>query len=449
MNWFLSRWLKLCLGAVLGVLAGAWLGSVLQLPGVGMAAGAALGLGLVTLADLRRARQVLRWLRDRPDEAGPRPGGLWGELAYRAEKVFRQRSHELAAERQNHAQFLAAIDASPNGVLLLDEHQHIEWCNAVAALHLGLDAQRDRGQAVTNLVRAPGFVAQLQGADFDNAITLSLPGRDLTLQVLVRRYGQQRSLVLTQDVTERLRSEAMRRDFVANVSHEIRSPLTVLAGFVETMATLKLSETERQRVLQLMQQQTDRMQTLVADLLTLAQLEGSPRPPTDRWVPLAALLARVRAEAQALSGGRHQIDIDSDSGEGLALAGSDSELYSAIANLVSNAVRYTPAGGHISARWLVRQDGGMLEVADTGIGIAREHLPRLAERFYRVDGSRSRDTGGTGLGLAIAKHAIQRHGGELDVDSEPGKGSRFRLLLPAARIRRDGVPSDQPAPVLH
>ena len=145
-----------------------------------------------------------------------------------------------------------------------------------------------------------------------------------------------------------------------------------------------------------------------------------------------------------MSGGRHQIDIDS--GDGVALAGSDSELYSAIANLVSNAVRYTPEGGRISAQWAVRQDGGgMLEVADTGIGIAREHLPRLAERFYRVDGSRSRDTGGTGLGLAIAKHAIQRHGGELDVDSEPGKGSRFRLLLPAVRIRRDGAPADQPA----
>jgi two-component system phosphate regulon sensor histidine kinase PhoR len=438
----------LCLGGVLGAAVGAWLGGFLRWPEVGMAAGAALGVGLVTLSDLRRARHVLRWLRDHADEPGPRPSGLWGELAYRAEKVMRHRGHELAAERQNHAQFLAAIDASPNGVLLLDEHQHIDWCNAVAALHLGLDAQRDRGQAVTNLVRAPGFVAHLQGGEFDNAITLQLPSRDLTLQVLVRRYGQQRTLVLTQDITERLRSDAMRRDFVANVSHEIRSPLTVLAGFVETMASLKLSETERQRVLHLMQQQTDRMQSLVADLLTLAQLEGSPWPPADRWVPLTTLMSRVRADAAALSAGRHQIDIDS--GQGVALAGSESELYSAIHNLVSNAVRYTPEGGRISAHWHLRQDGGgMLEVVDTGIGIAREHLPRLAERFYRVDGSRSRDTGGTGLGLAITKHAIQRHGGELDVDSEPGKGSCFRLVLPAARIRREGVPASLPASVLH
>jgi len=236
-------------------------------------------------------------------------------------------------------------------------------------------------------------------------------------------------------VTERLRAESMRRDFVANVSHEIRTPLTVLAGFVETMASLPLSAGERGRVLTLMQQQTDRMQMLVSDLLTLAQLEGSPRPPADRWVPLAPLMQRVAADARRLSAGRHTITLTEDAAP-MSLAGTEAELVSAVANLATNAVRYTPDGGHIGLAWQLRGDGSVeIDVRDTGIGIAREHVPRLTERFYRVDGSRARETGGTGLGLAIVKHVVQRHGGNLDVESSPGKGSRFRLILPAARVR--------------
>jgi two-component system phosphate regulon sensor histidine kinase PhoR len=306
------------------------------------------------------------------------------------------------------------------------------------------------GQPVTNLVRMPGFVALLQAAPEGGAAQVSPPGRDGTLALTVRAYADNRRLVLTQDITDRLRQDTMRRDFVANVSHEIRSPLTVLAGFVETMATLPLTEVERKRVLTLMKQQTDRMQTLVSDLLALAQLEGGPCPPLDRWIPMESLFQRVHADAQALSAGRHLLHFDPVP-DGAALAGTDTELLGALSNLVSNAVRYTPEGGRIDVRWLPRVDGGaVIEVADTGIGIAREHLPRLAERFYRVDHSRSRDTGGTGLGLAIAKHAVQRHGGELDVDSEPGKGSRFRLLLPALRVRHaEPQPVQGTQPVLH
>jgi two-component system, OmpR family, phosphate regulon sensor histidine kinase PhoR len=245
-------------------------------------------------------------------------------------------------------------------------------------------------------------------------------------------------LVLSQDITERERAEAMRRDFVANVSHEIRTPLTVLAGFIETLGNLPLTEVERRRVLHLMAQQTQRMQTLVADLLTLAQLEGSPRPPADRWLPLARLLQAVEADARALSAGRHEIVFQP--ADGVQIAGAEAELQSAIGNLVNNAVRYTPESGRIEVTWQQHANGsGEIAVHDNGVGIAREHLPRLAERFYRVDGSRSRDTGGTGLGLSIAKHVVQRHGGELDIQSELGRGSTFRLLLPAARLRIDAT----------
>jgi two-component system phosphate regulon sensor histidine kinase PhoR len=319
-------------------------------------------------------------------------------------------------------------------VLLLDAGDQIEWCNSVAAEHFGLDPQRDRRQRVTNLVRSPAFVAYLQNDHFDEAVSFPDPRGKGLLSVLIRRYGEGMKLVISQDITERERAEAMRRDFVANVSHEIRTPLTVLSGFIETMTNLKLSEIENKRVLQLMTQQAERMQALVSDLLTLAQLEGSPRPTAERWVPLDPLLTRIESDAKALSAGRHSFVVVKHTGA--QLAGAEPELLSAITNLVNNAVRYTPTGGRVEVAWRLMADGAAeLSVNDTGPGIAREHLSRLTERFYRVDGSRSRDTGGTGLGLSIVKHVVQRHGGELQIHSEVGKGSSFRLVFPALRVR--------------
>jgi two-component system phosphate regulon sensor histidine kinase PhoR len=388
------------------------------------------------------------WLRGAQDRPAPRDTGVWGELGYRVERALRQRERETAQEQTRLQQFLSAIEASPNGVMMLDANEQIAWCNSQAADHFGIDPERDRLQRVTNLVRAPAFVAHLQAGNLDEPVVFSSPRGRATLSVLVRPYGEGMRLVLSQDITERERTDAMRRDFVANVSHEIRTPLTVLAGFVETLATVPLTATERPRVLSLMRQQTDRIQALVDDLLTLAQLEGGPMPAADRWVAIDGTLQTVLADAQALSGGRHQITLEAQ--PGCQVAGVEAELCSAMGNLVGNAVRYTPDGGTIEIRWRVRAGDGCaeFEVRDSGIGIDREHLPRLTERFYRVDGSRSRDTGGTGLGLAIVKHVAQRHGGELDVQSEPGKGSTFKLVLPAARARvTAGSAAATPAPV--
>ena len=434
MVWLLPRllaaFLALALGGGLGHLAGA----ALHVPEAGTILGAAVALGLAVLVDVLRAARLMRWLRGAQDDSAPRDAGFWGEMGYRIERLLRGRELALAEEQRRLGEFLSAIEASPNGVLLLDPNDQIAWCSAVAADHLGLDARRDLGQPITNLVRIPAFVAYLQEGAWREAITVGAPGGQGNLQVVLRAYGDGQKLLITQDVTERLRTETMRRDFVANVSHEIRTPLTVLAGFVETMGSLPLSPPERSRVLLLMQQQTDRMQVLVSDLLTLAQLEGSPRPPADRWLAMDSLLKRAAADGRTLSAGRHLITVADL--PALELAGTEAELLSAVTNLVSNAVRYTPQGGRIEITWLARADGsGEIDVCDSGIGIAREHLPRLSERFYRVDGSRSRDTGGTGLGLAIVKHVMQRHGGSLEVDSEPGVGSRFRLLLPAGRVR--------------
>jgi two-component system phosphate regulon sensor histidine kinase PhoR len=435
MNLPVGRVAAVLLAPLLGAVLGWLLGALWHAPTWGAVLGALGALVAVALADALRAAKLLKWLRGPQADPAPRDAGFWGEVGYRIERALRARERQTEGERERLRQFLQAIEASPNGVLLLDADERIEWCNARAADHFGLDPQRDRQQKVTNLLRAPAFVAHLQDEAFEEPIEFAGPHGRAMLSVLVRTYGEGQKLVLSQDVTERERMETMRRDFVANVSHEIRTPLTVLAGFVETLASVPLSTVEQPRVLSLMRQQTTRIQTLVDDLLTLAKLEGSPRPAGDRWISADALIATAMADAELLSAGRHELQLDKAAE--IELAGAEGELASATGNLLSNAVRYTPDGGRIEVRWSVRKSDGcaVFEVADTGIGIAREHLPRLTERFYRVDGSRSRDTGGTGLGLAIVKHVVQRHGGELQVESEPGKGSRFRLVFPAVRVR--------------
>ncbi len=436
MNLLLPRVAAIVIALAIGAALGGLIGGALRFPLIGAFSGGLIGAVMVTVVDAWRGDRLMAWLRGIEDHPAPPPHvGVWGELGHRIERALRIRDRRTAEEQDRLRQFLSAIEAAPSGVLMLDANDQIAWCNPQAADDFGIDPVRDHLQRVTNLVRAPAFVTHLQDGQFDQPVVFPSPSGLATLSVLVRSYGDGMKLVLSQDITERERTEAMRRDFVANVSHEIRTPLTVLAGFVETLATVSLTAAEQPRVLALMQQQTDRMQSLVDDLLTLAQLEGSARPAADRWVALDALLARVVSDAHALSAGRHRIEVRVQ--PGCQIAGTETELSSAMGNLVSNAIRYTPDGGAIEIHWRVRGADrcGEFEVRDTGIGIAREHLPRLSERFYRVDGSRSRDTGGTGLGLAIVKHVAQRHGGELDVQSEPGKGSSFRLVFPAARVR--------------
>lgn len=430
--------------------------AVWALPTSGRSWVALLGLGLAGFtgwAWMSQRRQIVdleRWLAEPSAKAPPRPAGPVGELSYRAERALLLRERLTADERRRREEFLSAIEASPNGVLLLDALDQIEWMNVTAASHFGIDATRDRAQRVTNLVRAPAFVAYLQSGRFDDTLSMASPTGNGSLIVAVRRYGDDMKLVLSQDVTERDRNDRMRRDFVANVSHEIRSPLTVLAGFLETMQNLPLTDSERARVLVLMRQQTDRMQALVSDLLALAQIEAAPRPLVAGWVSMTTLVQRLAADASALDKGGHDIAVHA--GFAMDINGLETELFSAMWNLVSNAIRYTPLGGRVRLAWGLGADGeGWFEVTDNGPGIAKEHIPRLTERFYRVDHSRSRETGGTGLGLAIVKHVVQRHDGELRITSEPGTGASFRISLPSHRIRTahvsaasDSATADEP-----
>ena len=424
---------------------------------LGLGRGAALGLvlgGVLWLAlDSWRGARMLRWLRQGTDAAALPSGGMWGEASSRAQRALRSRELEAADARRRLEEFLSAIRTSPNGVVLLDPQGRIEWCNQTAADQFGIDPQRDLMQQVTNLMRDPAFAAYYHSGNFGRDIVIPGPGslssRPVKLAVHLHPYGEGRQLLLSRDVTVLEQAEAMRRDFVANVSHEIRTPLTVLTGFVETLQTLPLDEEERARYLALMAQQARRMQTLVDDLLTLSRLEGSPLPGAAEWTPVAELMTQCAQEGQALARavGKSSQQLRFGEAPAVEIAGSSRELLSALSNLVSNAVRYTPATGAIDVQWHTLADGrGELSVRDSGPGIAPEHLPRLTERFYRVDRSRSRETGGTGLGLAIVKHVVQRHGAELAIASTPGLGSTFAIRFPASRLRTAfRAPSDKPA----
>ena len=436
-SWLLVRVSSRIGYASVGTLAGWLVGQYTSFPVTLAVVGCALALIIQSTVDTWRGQLLLEWLRT-PDMAPPSVSSIWGEIAYRVQRLLQLRERAIEKEHARLADFLSAIEVSPNGVMLLDAADHITWVSTSAANHFGLDPQRDLHQRVTNLIRQPAFVQYLSAGDFREGMKCPMStGAHSWLLIHIKCYGDGLKLVLSQDITERERADHMRRDFVANVSHEIRTPLTVLSGFIETMGTLPLTEIERQRVIGLMSQQAERMQTLVSDLLTLAQIEGSPSPAPDRWLKVDDLMQRIDNDLRGLSRERHPVTVTVDSQDKCCeIAVVESEWLSAMGNLVSNAVRYTPDGQPIEVRWQMLRDGrAEFSVKDGGVGIAPEHIPRLSERFYRADSSRSRNTGGTGLGLSIVKHVVQRHGGELKVVSELGRGSTFSLTLPAVRVR--------------
>ena len=314
-------------------------------------------------------------------------------------------------------------------------------------VHLGLELAKDTGRPLVNFVRQPEIVQYLETGNFADAVVVDSqrePGTTLSIQVVP--FGVDERLLISRNITQVEAVARMRRDFIANVSHELKTPLTVVSGFLETLQELEVEPRQRTRYLRLMTEQAGSMQRLVDDLLTLSALESEKGARADASFAVLPLLLEVSADANALSGQRHKIALDV--ADPAIVTGNRDELASAFGNLVSNAVRYTPDGGTITLGWHVDEEGrGAFSVTDTGIGIAPEHIPRLTERFYRVDRSRSRATGGTGLGLAIVKHVLLRHQGELDVTSELGVGSTFTVLLPARRVARDPSPEPAPGPV--
>lgn len=396
------------------------------------------GLGFFFLRQLWLVLRLIHWARGPLGTPTPSASGAWG-VAFEA---LHRRGRLASAEREHATQeldrFRRAAEALPDGVMILDGHRAIEWMNLQAEVCLGLKASVDAGSRITHLLREPEFLAFLDSTDH-RGIPLELrtqrnPGRILQLQAAPFAAG--RTLLLVRDVTQLQKLATMRRDFVANVSHELKTPLTVTLGFLET-AQDALHDTPPPEIAQYLQtaaEQARRMQQLIEDLLTLSALETDAPPPLEDRIDVTALLEDIRQEISTLSAGRHRIVLE-NTGPAWLLGGIR-ELRSAFANLAGNAIRYTPQGGAVTLRWMPAGDAGACySVQDTGIGIAREHLPRLTERFYRVDRGRSREAGGTGLGLAIVKHVLERHQAVLRIDSEEGRGSVFSAVFPPHRVQ--------------
>ena len=392
---------------------------------------ATLGVGGLLAYHVVHLARLARWLAQ--PEAGevPEGRGSWDDVLtalHRYERAGAAREQQLADAL---TQFRRAAQAMPDGVVLLDAKNAIEWFNDQAAAMLELDPRTDAGRPIGNLVREPAFIDYLASDGEERTRPIRLPvahGRVGAIQLIP--YGESQTLLLARDITQAERVETMRRDFVANVSHELRTPLTVLVGFLETVRELKLDPQRVRDYIGMMREQASRMHRIIEDLLALSVLESAPPPAAER-VRIAPLLERLAADAAALSGGRHTISVRGR--PQVDLLGNESEVASAFGNLLSNAVRYTPTGGRVTLAWDDGPDGASFSVEDSGVGIAPEHIPRLTERFYRVDRSRSRETGGTGLGLAIVKHALARHQANLEVASAPGAGSRFTARFPASR----------------
>jgi two-component system phosphate regulon sensor histidine kinase PhoR len=402
--------------------------------GVGAACGTvAIGAIVVIGWNLSQLDRLLRWAVGPIDAQVPEGRGAWGRVftaLYRRTRLrsARQRDLRLALER-----FESGAEAMPEGVVVLDGTNRIQWANSRAARHLGIDGRKDRGAPIVNLVRQPAFVQYLIGAETGEPLVLqSARETALTLSLQIVPFGVEEKLLMSRDITRLEAVARVRRDFIANVSHELKTPLTVLSGFIETLTDVPLDEAQRRRCLALMGDQAQSMQRLVDDLLTLSTLESEESPLREGEFAIVPLLLALSADAKALSAGRHEIVLTINNAA--TVRGSRDELASAFGNLISNAVRYTPDAGRIALDWRANASGGEFSVTDTGIGIAAEDIPRLTERFYRVDHSRSRATGGTGLGLAIVKHVLMRHQAELKIESEPERGSRFTAGLPSRRV---------------
>jgi two-component system phosphate regulon sensor histidine kinase PhoR len=396
-----------------------------------------LWLLLLLVTHLRHLRHLMRWLKSPSLESLPNASGVW-------EDAFAELYQELRRYNRSKTQLITALDrlqqaagALPDGLVVLNGADQIEWCNSKAEQQLGLSLVKDEGHPIAFLIRQSEFASYLEDFNCSQPIRLRASRTpDISLELQLVPFGEYQKLLLCRDITHLEKIETMRRDFIADVSHELKTPLTVILGFLETLKDIEGAVPEGlTHYFDLMETQAGRMRTLVEDLLTLSQLESSSKLAQEQEIEMGGVLKSLLSEAQGLSAGKHRIALG-EVEAGLNLYGSAEELRSAFSNLVSNAIRYTPEQGEIWMHWQLKGEEATFCVQDSGLGIEPQHISRLTERFYRVDRSRSRDTGGTGLGLSIVKHILTRHHASLVIQSKLGVGSSFSAVFPAERVRK-------------
>ena len=392
-----------------------------------------LGLGIYLVWHLRQLDRLSEWVERRLTGEAPESDGIWEDVFMRLYRfrLRNKRRHKRLVKRL--ARFQEAAQAMPNAIIVLSHDNSIEWCNSAATRMLGIHTKDDLGQRLLNLVRHPQLVNYITKADYEEPLLMPSPVNETrTLSIRLVAYGDDQTLLVGRDITRLQHLKQMRRDFVANVSHEMRTPLTVINGYVEMMRDESSPSGEGQEMLSRIDEQSTRLQSIVDDLLQLSRLESARTGAINETVNIPAMLDSIIEDAKGLSGEQqHKISADID--PSLNFLGNEIEIRSAFSNLIFNAVRYTPAHGVISINWFKDSEGAHFSVRDSGMGIPAHHIARLTERFYRVDVARSRHTGGTGLGLAIVKHVLQRHDGVLDIKSTVGTGSEFRCNFPGAR----------------
>ena len=382
---------------------------------------------------------LARWLASGGREPEPDTRGIWAQVFESLSRIHRQNRKRKKRLRKVALRFQQAAEAMPDGAIVLDGAGTILWMNKASNRLLGLQRVRDVGQSVSSFIRHPSFAASLDADAFDEPIHITSPLREeLHLLIRVVPYGGSRRLMIVRDVTRIYNLEQMRKDFVANVSHELRSPLTVVVGYLEALRDDDLLPAEFRRPVHQMSQQASRMALIVDDLLQLSRLEATPGAASSERIAVVEMLDMIARDARALGESAHRVahEVDPE----LSLLGDWNELYSAFSNIAFNAVQHTPAGGTVRLQWNSDGEGARLDVTDTGGGIEAHHVARLTERFYRVDKARSHEMGGTGLGLAIVKHVLLRHDASLDIESRPGEGSRFSCRFPVHRVLRSETP---------
>jgi len=395
--------------------------------------GLAIALSLHVVWQLTKLYRLDHWLRHRGLMDPPVLRGVWDDVVTQVARIHRRKRHHKQRLATVLRELRESTDAMPDGVVALDARGGIAWFNRMAAQILHLQGRRDIGVRIDNLIRQPQFARHLEDGEGSAPLLLHVcetPETWLSLQLLP--YGEGRRLLLIRDVTRQTRLETMRKDFVANASHELRSPLTVISGYLEMLATDPALDAAHAPPLAEMRRQADRMAAIIGDLLVLSRLEAKDEQPEGEPVDVGAMLALLRKDV--LSRPQHPALVSLAIETQDQLKGDELELHSAFANLVDNAAKYTPADGHIEMRWWSDTQGAHCSVTDTGPGIPAAAIPRLTERFYRVDAGRSRATGGSGLGLAIVKHVLQRHGGRLEIASTEGRGSTFTCHFPPGRV---------------